>query len=114
MTFTHNQILADLRLLALKAVANVEHQARVFLATEGIKWTSEDKQKMAVNLVMEGYKVMTANIPILSGSQVDDVLVKKWCTQAVNWACNEVCDLINSLGRTPVTGAPELGARKTQ
>lgn len=114
MNLTKNQILADLRLLALKAYAEVEAQGRLLLATEGPKLLGEEKRLLAVNIVMQGYQVVTANVPILNATTIDDNLVRQWAAEAVDWACEEIGDLINRVGRTPVVGAPELQSARVE
>lgn len=114
MEWTKNQILADLRLLALKAYAEVETQARTLLATEGPKLLGEEKRLLAVNIVMQGYEVLSANIPVLNATQIDDRLVRRWAKEAVDWACEQVGDLINAVGRTPVVGATDLPAARVE
>ncbi|WP_034335153.1 hypothetical protein [Deinococcus misasensis] len=108
MEWTLNQIKADLRLLAIKAMSEIEHQARVLLATEGQKLLGAEKRQLAVSAVMQGYAALTVNIPVLNATQIDDHLVRRWAEEAVDWACEQLCDVINKLGRTPVVGAPEL------
>lgn len=114
MNWTKNQILADLRLLAIKAYAQVEAQARMLVATEGPKLLGEEKRMLAVNIVMQGYAVLTANVPVLNATTIDDNVVRQWAKEAVDWACEEVGDLINHVGRTPVVGAPEIPAARVE
>ena len=114
MEWTLNQIKADLRLLAIKAMSEVETQARMLLATEGQKLLGPEKRQLAVNLVCQGYSVLSANIPVLNATEIDNHLVKNWATEAVDWACEHLCDVINSLGRTPVVGAPELSGGRVE
>lgn len=103
-----NQIKADVRLLALNAVTKVESEARTLLASEGVKLLSEEKKALAVTLVCQGYSALTANVPVLNATELDNQLVKTWAVQAVEWAFDRIGDILNDLGRAPVINAPEL------
>lgn len=114
MEWPLNQVKADLRLLAIKAMSEVETQARMLVAVEGPKLLGKEKWDMAVNLVCQGYSVLSANIPILNATDLDDNLVRHWAAEAVDWACEQVGNLINQVGRTPVVGASEVPAARVE
>lgn len=114
MNLIKNQILADLRLYALKAISEVEAQARILLATEGPKLIGEEKRRMAVQHVMTGYRIITANVPVLNATDIDDRLAQQWAEEAVDWACEQIGDLINKVGRTPVAGVSDLPAARVE
>ena len=112
-----NAITAQLRLLALQAVAQTEALGVSVAQRQLPALLSQEKEDQAVEAVYALYRSFEANIPVLNMTTVDDELVKAGAKQAVRWAFDQLKVQLNALApvaRQPVTNAPELPSGQDQ
>ena len=97
-----NALKLQLKLLALKALPEIERQA-IAAAQTGIKLVGPAKKAQAVEYIVAQYAKATANVPGLKDTLVDDDLVREHAGEAIDWAFDHVGGLLNSLVHAPVT-----------
>ena len=106
-----NAITAQLRLLALQAVAQTETLGVSVALKELPALLSQEKEDQAIEIVCGLYRGFEANIPVLELTTIDDDLVKAGAREAVHWAFDQLKVQLNALApvaKQPVTNAPEL------
>lgn len=102
-------LTAQLKLIALKALPAIEQKAIAFAKETHQKMAG--KRGAAVDYVMQQYGAIEASIPGLKDTTLDNDLLRAQAGAAVDWAWGELGDVINALGRqaaqpTPAQPAP--------
>ena len=107
-----NAITAQLRLLALQAVAQTEALGVSIALRQLPTLLSPEKEDQAVEILYGLYRSFEANIPVLNMTTIDDDLVKAGAREAVHWAFDQLKGQLNALAPVastpPVIDAPEL------
>ncbi|GAA3995131.1 hypothetical protein GCM10022631_01570 [Deinococcus rubellus] len=99
---TLNTLKLHLKLLALKALPEIERQA-VAVAQAGITLASAAKRAQGTEYIVTQYAKATANVPGLKDTLVDDQLVREHAGEAIDWAFGQIGGLLNGLVHAPVT-----------
>ena len=89
----------QLRIYAVEAVFKVERWAKQQLLEGHKKLSGAEKKIEAKNFILAEYKKATANTPILGTTTIDDDLVYKAADIAVDFAFEQVGNLVNELGK---------------
>lgn len=95
-----------LRLLALKALPDVERRALEVYERTGV--IVKDKEELAVQYGMERYAQVTAKVPGLNATTLDDLAVETMMREAVRWAWGKLGVALNEISHDPEVRAPEL------
>ena len=103
-----NAVKRHLKLLALKAVPEIERRAIEWYLKTGEKIVGKAKDGQALDAIMAAYKVATSSIPGLNMTTIDDELVRKAAREALDWAWNEIGDIVNDASKPPVTDDASL------
>ena len=103
-----NTLKRHLKLLALKAIPEVERRAIEWYLKHGEKIVGQAKDGQALDAIMEAYKVATSSIPGLNATTIDDELVRKYAREALDWAWNEIGDIVNDASKPPVADDSSL------
>lgn len=100
-----------LKLLALKAIPEIERRAVEWLA-ENKGAVFGDKREAALEYMCEQYKRSTASIPGLKDTDLDDKVFRQYAEQYLDWAWEQLGELVNDAARLPApsTTASELPA----
>ncbi len=96
-------IKLQLRLLALKAIPEIEQKAVEWYLQHGEKIVGKAKDGLALDAIMKAYGLATSSVPGLNLTTLDDDLVRKAAREALDWAWAEIGDLINDVSKPPVT-----------
>jgi len=92
----------QLQLLALKALPEIELQA-VHIAQVGITLVSPARRAQGIEYIVAQYAKVTANVPGLKDTLVDDELVREHAGEAIDWAFGQIGGVLNGLVHVPVT-----------
>ncbi|GGL16086.1 hypothetical protein [Deinococcus radiotolerans] len=95
-----------LKLLALKALPDIERRA--LEAYERTGTVVHDKRQFAREYVLERYAQATAKIPGLRDTKLDDLAVGAAIDETLDWAWDQLGDVLNSISHDPVVTAPDL------
>lgn len=96
-----NALKRHLKLLALKALPEIEQRAALWFQQHGQKLGG--KRELALDYMLAQYARATAGVPGLSMTTIDDALVRQFSGEALDWAWSLIGDQINALGRAPIT-----------
>jgi len=102
-----NALKLQLKLLALKALPEIERQS-VAVAQTGIKLVSPAKRAQGTEYIVAQYAKVTANVPGLKDTLVDDALVREHAGEAIDWAFGQIGSLLNGLVHAPVADDSSL------
>ena len=103
-----NVVLITLKMLALKALPQVEMQSVAWLATQHEKLSSPEKREMGIDYVVAQYAAATKGIPALNATTIDDAIVRQLAGEAVDWAFEQIGAQLNHLAHTPVNNDSTL------
>jgi hypothetical protein len=106
-----DQIVNELKLLAIQGIAEVERYAVTQLKTIGTAVTSKEKFDGAVEFSMKLYRAGTSGIPLLNGTTMDDDLFRKAAEVAVQATFDLIGDTVNAASKAWLgssVAAPEL------
>lgn len=99
----------QLKLLALKAIPEIERRA--------VKWLAENKDQVfgskraaALAYMKEQYAKSTAGIPGLNATDLDDKEFAKLAEKYLDWAWAQLGDVVNDVVREPVNNDHSLPA----
>lgn len=100
-----------LKLLALKAIPEIERRAVEWLA-ENKGAVFGDKRKAALEYMCEQYKRSTSGVPGLKDTDLDDKVFREYAEKYLDWAWEQLGELVNDAARLPApsTTASELPA----
>lgn len=99
----------QLKLWALKAIPAVEARAIEWFNQNGEKIIGVEKRKQAVEEIMKAYRVASVGIPGLSLTTIDDEIVRAAAVKALDWAWEEIGEIINEASAAPVVDDAGLG-----
>lgn len=95
-------LMINIQLWALQAMAEVERQAVDFLKKNKDKIIGADKRVIAHDLVMARYKQLTASVPYLNSTDIDDKLVSAEIYKAIDYVWSMAGNIINNLGKEAI------------
>lgn len=101
-----NALKRHLKLLALKALPEIEQRAALWFQQHGEKLGG--KRELALDYMVAQYARATATVPGLKDISIDDALVRQFSGEALDWAWTLIGDQINALGRAPVNNDTSL------
>jgi hypothetical protein len=101
-----NALKRHLKLLALKALPEIEQRAARWFQQHGEKLGG--KRELALDYMEAQYTRATAAIPGLKDTSIDDLLMRQFSGEALDWAWELIGDQINALGRAPVNNDTSL------
>lgn len=96
-----------MKLAALQALAKAEAVAVKTVVTTGQKMLSQQKEDEAVADAVTIYRTLTAGVPVLNATDLDDKVVEKGAREVIHWGFGEMGGLLNRIAE-PVTNAPDL------
>lgn len=103
-----NKYLVQLKLYAFEAIGRVEAKAREAAVATGKNLTGPEKFELAVKSVMLRYAELTASIPGLNATDVDDKFVEREVRKIVQKVFDLIGDALNKVAAAPVVDAPGL------
>lgn len=98
----------QMKLLALRAIPEIERRAAEAWKVHGTKIT--DKEEQAVEYIVGSYATATAGVPGLNATKFDDEIVRDQARKALKWAWAQIGDIVNDVTREPVTNDLSLPA----
>lgn len=101
-----NVLKLHLKLLALKALPDIERRALEAYQRTGV--VIKDKRAFARQYVLDRYAKATAHVPGLNATTLDDLAVGAAVDEALDWAWDQLGDVLNSISHDPEVRAPEL------
>lgn len=90
-------LTALLRTVASKAIPALEEKALTWLAQN--KGDLKGKAELALDYGMEEYARLTAKIPMLAATTIDDTMVRQQLKEALDWAWVRIDDEIKQAAR---------------
>ncbi|WP_019585204.1 hypothetical protein [Deinococcus apachensis] len=102
-----HRIEVEFKLLALKAVPEIERRALEWKAQHGDKMFA-DKRTLALDYIVSSYAAATAGVPGLNLTTLDDDFVRAQAAKALDWAWSQTGDLVNQTVHAPVTNDSTL------
>lgn len=97
-------LTALLRTVASKAIPALEAKALSWLAQN--KGDLKDKAELALDYGMEEYARLSAKIPMLAATTIDDTMVRAQLKEALDWAWVRIDDEIKQAARDVKQAAP--------
>lgn len=104
-----HRIEIEFKLIALKALPEIERRALEWKAQHGDK-VFGDKRTLALDYIVGTYTAATAGVPGLNLTTLDDEFVRAQAAKALDWAWAQAGDLINETVHAPVTNDASLPA----
>lgn len=99
----------QLKLLALKAVPEIERRALAWMA-EHKDQAFGSKREAALTYMKEQYAKSTQRIPGLNATTVDDELFAAYAGQYLDWAWAQLGAVVNGMSHEPVNNDATLPA----
>ncbi|RJF74904.1 hypothetical protein D3875_02605 [Deinococcus cavernae] len=100
-------IKLQLKLLALKAIPEIERRALAWLA-ENKDQVFGNKRAAALAYMKEQYAKSTAHVPGLNATDIDDRWFTEQAEHYLDWAWAQLGDVVNGVVREPVNNDPTL------
>ncbi|MBZ9750744.1 hypothetical protein K7W42_07705 [Deinococcus sp. HMF7604] len=104
--FNLKQLELQMKLLALRAIPEIERRAAEAWQQHGSKVT--DKENQALAYIVGAYATATAGVPGLNATKFDDEIVRDHARKALRWAWGQIGDIVSDVAREPVTDDTSL------